>query len=367
MTNGLVAILPLIAVDLGMSKSLTGIYLSSSYVMLLSGNFLMGYLIDKIKNVKALLITTTFMFTLSVTLHSFVHQQWQLFASTALLWFTMGGQSVILNTVQGRHTDIQNSGKNYAKLSIASVTGAIIGGLLIGFLLKLFKVNTMFRLLGLTSLIAVISSILSNEKYEFKREKKSFVRFNRKLCKNKRLLFFYISAILISIVNYILLLSLSIMMKEKRYQYFVVAMIVAIGAILSIPVIYFFGKLSDIKGRKFFLLTTYALFILGFIALFNPLGIIFFILASISRASAVYTKNSLSLAHIKEIASKRNLGKAISYFSSTTWAGGIIGFSIGGLMIDNIGYHNTFYISTSLALLAIILFILSFNFKMNKI
>ena len=194
-TNGLLPILPLLAIDLGMSKSFMGVYMASSFLLLFVGSILAGYLADKTKNIRTLLIISTSLFIVFLFAHSLVTKSSQLFVVTSLLWFVAGFQSVLINTLQGERAKNNNRGAKYAKLAISSVLGAVIGGLIVGVLLKLFSVKTMFHFLSVIAVFSFISSLLIREIKNTNFKVDSFIRFNKKLLSNKRLMFFYFSSI----------------------------------------------------------------------------------------------------------------------------------------------------------------------------
>ena len=364
--NGLIPVLPLFAVDLGMSKSMTGLYLSSIYISLLAGNYLTGLILDKIKNIKLLLVSTTALFTLLLFLHNIIKNHYQLIFLSILLWFVIGSQMIILNTLQGRQTKKSESGKNYAKLSITTVLGVVTGNFIIGLLLNYFSMRTMFLFIGAMSVFMIYNAFLLKEIKVKDVDFEKITDLEKQLVKSKKISLFFVAAIVISIVNYILLLSLSLLLKDKGYQNSTTGLVIASGAILAIPMIYFTGKYSDIKGKKPFLILGYGAYIAGFIFLSFPVNIIFFVLAAFIRAFAVFSKNSLGFAYMKDIATKEKLGKAISQYGSTIWLGGIIGFLSAGFLIENLGYYLTFLTASILTGIAILLLIIVFSERKYK-
>lgn len=359
--------MPLLAIDLGMSKSLTGLYMASSFLLLLTGSLLAGYLADKIRNIKILLNISIALFAVFIVLHSLVNKPAHLFAATSILWFISGFQSILINTLQGVRSKREKKGVNYAKLVISTVTGAIIGSLVIGGLLKFYSIKIMFYLLSSIAVFSFVISMFIKEQKNTNTKIDSFIRFNNRLFQNKQLILFFLSSIAISVVNYILLLSISLLMKEKGYEYSEISFIVAIGIIFSVPFVFFFGRLSDKKGRKIFLLLSYVSSILALLLLISATSAIIFILVVFFKSIMVYSRSTVSFALINDIATKKNLGKIISYLGSTIWIGGIIGYLITGILIDSVGFTNTFIIGAFIALLAIYMLYSSYKYSLRKI
>ena len=164
-----------------------------------------------------------------------------------------------------------------------------------------------------------------------------------------------------------LLLSVSLLMKEKGFGYSEISFIVVVGILFSIPFTFLFGKLSDKYGRKPYLLISYFSGILALLLMFNVVSAIIFVLVVFFKSITAYSRGTVSFAFINDISTKKNLAKIISYFGSTIWIGGIIGYLITGLLIDNIGFTNMLFIGVFISLIAFFMLYLSFRYSLRKI
>ncbi len=367
LTNGLLPILPLYAIDLGMSKSFTGVYLASSYLFLFISSIISGYLVDKMKHPRILLLISSLLFGVLLFVHSLVTTASQLFIATSLLWFVFGLQMVVLTRQQGTRTNVDNRGSKFAKFSISSVLGAVIGGLIIGVLLKAFSIETMFVYLSLVAILPLISSILMKVTKNDKKELGGFINFNNMLMNNKRLMLFYLSGMAISIVNYMLILIVSLRMKEVGYDYSEISFSVVVGVLLSVPATYIFGKLSDKQGRKLYLFISYFCGIIALFLLFNAVLAYVFAIVVFFKSVMTYSRAAVSFAFINDITTTKNLGKSISYFGSTIWIGGIIGYLITGVSIEQLGFENTLFIGLIITSVSIVLLFMAYRNTFKRI
>ncbi len=70
-----------------------------------------------------------------------------------------------------------------------------------------------------------------------------------------------------------------------------------------------------------------------------------------------YINRGLGSALVADLAPKESLGRGMSLFGSTTWAGGVIGFACTGYCLQNYGTGLTFIVSSFLTVIALILLI----------
>ena len=130
---------------------------------------------------------------------------------------------------------------------------------------------------------------------------------------------------------------------------------------------YISGKISDKQGRLPLILTTYSFAFLFLIIMifYNSFGA--FLIATTAVSILSYNNISLGTATVTDISSKRNLGKSISFFSSTTWIGASISFFVTGQLFDSLGNTSTFLIGIGITLIAICLVIVSFMVEKRKL
>lgn len=139
-----------------------------------------------------------------------------------------------------------------------------------------------------------------------------------------------------------------------------------------IPIIYLlvnavtlisFGRLSDLKGRKFFFLLGIFFFTFSsFLTVFATSGIIIIIFRAIQGiGSSFIASNAPSM--ITDIFPRQETGKALGFNVATIYAGLVIGPVLGGLIVQFSNWRLIFFINIPIG---IILFIVGW-FKLKKI
>jgi len=75
----------------------------------------------------------------------------------------------------------------------------------------------------------------------------------------------------------------------------------------------------------------------------------------VSAQNAV--SGAVSSALVADLIPKSSLGKAMAFFSATSWIGGAIGFAATGLAVQALGDSPTFLVAAILPLLSVVLLI----------
>src|SRR2546425_8345471 len=102
------------------------------------------------------------------------------------------------------------------------------------------------------------------------------------------------------------------------------------------------GKLSDIYGKKKILLAVLAVYCFGILAAGFANSIVFMIAARIAQGIVV-SIFPIAFGIIRDIFPMKKLAVAQSVFSSTFSGGAVIGLLVGAGIIQNYGWHATFF------------------------
>ncbi len=95
--RGLSPLLPVYAIYLDADSQLVGYYMSFSQIALITGNFLGGWLGDRLGHGKMLLIASTVASVPAIWLMGLVSDIWQLAALTAIVWcFYIGIGNILI-------------------------------------------------------------------------------------------------------------------------------------------------------------------------------------------------------------------------------------------------------------------------------
>ena len=124
------------------------------------------------------------------------------------------------------------------------------------------------------------------------------------------------------------------------------------------------GKLSDIYGRKKMVLIIFIIYIIGISAGGSSSNISFLVLARVIQGIGI-SMFPIAFGIIRDQLPKDKLAIGVGIFSSMFAAGSVVGLAVGGSIINNFGWHATFF---SIVPVAIILWVVINRFiRDNKV
>jgi MFS family permease len=113
------------------------------------------------------------------------------------------------------------------------------------------------------------------------------------------------------------------------------------------------GKLSDIYGRKKMVLIVFIIYIIGISAGGLSSNITFLVIARVIQGIGI-SMFPIAFGIIRDQLPKDKLAIGVGVFSSMFAAGSVVGLAVGGSIINNFGWHATFF---SIVPVAIILWV----------
>ena len=152
------------------------------------------------------------------------------------------------------------------------------------------------------------------------------------------------------------LLGRSLAMNEMGFGATAISSTQAISGATTLPLPVILGLLSDRFGRKWTLALSYLTGLAGLLVLAMASSFWHFALAA-SLATALSASNAVGSALTRDLIPKEAIGRGMSAFNATTWAGGIVGFAGAGYAVRSLGMSTTFISAALLPLLAIALLI----------
>ena len=134
-----------------------------------------------------------------------------------------------------------------------------------------------------------------------------------------------------------------------------------ISGVVATPIA---GKLSDIYGRKKMVLIILIIYIIGISAGGFSSNITFLVIARVIQGIGI-SMFPIAFGIIRDQLPKDKLAIGVGIFSSMPAAGSVVGLAVGGSIINNFGWHATFF---SIVPVAIILWVVIKRFiRDNKV
>ena len=118
------------------------------------------------------------------------------------------------------------------------------------------------------------------------------------------------------------------------------------------------GKLSDIYGRKKMVLIIFIIYIIGISAGGLSSNISFLVIARAIQGIGI-SMFPIAFGIIRDQLPKDKLAIGVGIFSSMFAAGSVVGLAVGGSIINNFGWHATFF---SIVPVAIMLWVVIYRF-----
>lgn len=350
--NGLLPLLPVYAVKLGADSTIAGLYLAFSYLAIALGALSAGWVSGSRYRRKLPLIIASSAGVPLAWLMGQANSIWTLTILTALLWFCGGLGLALIGILTGMSAGENERGKIFGILALTSGLGSVVGGLGAGWLVKNWGYTPMFSALAVFMLLWPLTALLLEEKQDKKSQQEEDIpRKPKPLGRNYFLLF--LASIMASIAGFFILLIRSLAMSNMGFGPLEISSTVVVGGLISMPLPFLMGWLSDRIDRKTFLVLGYLSAFAALILLAVSNALWQFWLVLILQGIAVGCNSSVGNAWVTDLIPRESLGKGLALFGSTVWIGGIIGFALAGYMLQNLGFTLTCFIGGCLGLAAV--------------
>jgi MFS family permease len=355
--NGILPLLPVYASSLGASSSVAGIYLAISYVAITLGALGASWVSDHFHSRRIPLIVVGALAVPLIWLMGQVHNLWQLTAVTASLWFLGGMGFALTSILAGLFAGEDERGKVFGILSLTGPLGLLIGGLASGPIVDRWGYPTMFLAFAIYGLIWPLVALGMQDMTINRSAQAKQTGQSSSTALGWIFWLFFLACLLASIGSFVSNIGRSLVMDNLGFSASAISSTGAIGGLIALPLGLLAGLLSDKIGRK-------GLLGFGFLSLAVGLGLFivanslwhfWLAIALVSTQNAV--NGAVGSALVADLISKNLLDRALAFFSSTAWLGGVIGFALAGLAIEGFGFTPTFLVAALLPLISILMLI----------
>ncbi len=172
----------------------------------------------------------------------------------------------------------------------------------------------------------------------------------------------WLTLLTVAINGFIIILDISIVniAFPRLTQIFetdpsVVMWISVVYALLTVGLMLILGRIGDIYGRKKIFVLGYILFTLGLVLCSLSQNILQLILSRIVQGIGGAMNMALSIALVTEAFPVKERGKALGIMTSVFAIGPLLGFTIGGFLLDALGWRAVFYTRVPICIIGIIM------------
>ncbi len=350
--NGLLPLLPVYASQLGAAPGLVGAYLSISYLALVLGSLGAGWISNRFQRRKLVLIVAGILSVPAIWLMGEVTSAWQLTALTVLVWFMGGLNLTVLSILAGLFARKEERGRIFGALALTGALGALIGGLSIGAIVDRWGYSTLFATLAVLMALGPLLALLLEDKPGALPER-STQKSGGVMSLGGAFYLAILASSMAGIALFVGRLGTSLAMHGLNFPRAAITSTAAVGGLIALPLTPLVGWLSDRYNRKLLLMLCYFACACGLATLAISTSFWHFWIASSLLSIQAYAGSGIGSALIADLVPAASLDTGLSIFSSAQFVGGIAGFALAGLAIQQYGSNNTFDGSALVGLAAI--------------
>jgi MFS family permease len=169
--------------------------------------------------------------------------------------------------------------------------------------------------------------------------------------------YLFAACLIASVAGFVVLMGRSILMEDLEFKAFDVSVTGAVSGLVSMPLPSLIGWLSDRMDRKRFLYLGYLVGVISLAILTVSADLWHFVVVLALQAIFLGAYTTIGNALVTDLLPQESLGRGLALFGTTTWIGGILGFSGTGYALKAIGATPTFILGMCLPLIAMAILI----------
>ncbi len=341
--------LPVYALRLGADPSSIGNFLAVGFLGLTTGNFIAGWLSDRFQRRKLLL-------TIAITINVFgvlslgsASTFTQFVILTSMVYIFSSVSMSLITILAGLSASESERGKVFGGLAVATSLGAVIAGAISGWLVNRGGFEAFFFVLAMGWVIDLLVLLVVEDRNVAPVKRQAETSAPPTL---NRWFYIMLTANLIGFAcSFMSLLGRPLQMDALRFDPEAISGVVAIGSIISVPLPFVMGWLSDRFSRYYLVIFCILSSAVGLIVLAGSSVVWQFALAT-ALLSNMAASIGVGQAIITDLVPPKSLGVALSLFGSSITIGGAISFAGTGYAIEAFGIAGTYIVGAVLSLIA---------------
>jgi MFS family permease len=355
----MVSLLPVYATQLGADASGIGVYFAVAYIALTLGTFFGGWLSKRFFHRRNFIAAAALLNAPFAVLIGVSTTMQHLVIATVINWFLIGIMYALLTILMGMYANADERGRVFGFVGVGQGLAQISAGLTGGAVVLHWGYAGLFVFAaGLEVVLCVVALQLEDRKKAPGKQttitSEILITAMYRTVNPSATWLIMGASVLANIVLYSSLLGRPLAMTALGYNEQVISSAVAFAGLISIPLPFLMGGLSDKFGRRGLLSFCYGVMGLGAVLMAVSTDVSHFQFTAILMAF-INAAMPLGTALVMDITPKAALSQNASRYNATPWIGGIAGCVVTGVVMNLVGIQITFLAISGLAVGAIAL------------
>ena len=349
--SSLFPLLPLYGAQFGATPSLTGVHLGIIAGANAAGLALAGRLVARVAP-KRLFVAASVLGAAMLLWLAFVTQFWQVVLATSLLWFSGGFVYSLATLFAGLLSAENNRGRSFGLLVLASPSGAVLGGLIVGgVIVRLGFSAAYIGLAGLWLVIPVLV-LLALPQAEGTEVRIASSALRPKLALGTPFYLMMIMGVLAAAAVSVGNLSVTLSMQALQFSPQAISSTTVISGLAAIPVTFFIGSLSDRVGRRRVLALNFVLITVVVVGMMSAAALWHFWLGAAPLMMAGLVNSAMTSALATDLLPRASLERGLPLLMAAMTMVGIPASVGTGYLMQSRGPALAFAVAAGLALTA---------------
>jgi MFS family permease len=345
-------LLPLYGAQFGATPAVIGIHLALIAGANAIGIALSGRLVTRVAP-KPLFVAASLLGVAMLFWLAHATQLWQVMVATALLWLSGGFVYSLATLFAGLIAGDGNRGRSFGLLVLASPSGAVLGGLVVGGAIVKFGFAAAFTglaVLWLAIPALVLLALPQTDPEGAAPQAASAPR--QKTALGTPFYFMLVMGVLAAAAASVGHLSLTLSMQALRFSPQAISSTTVISGLAAIPVTFYLGSLSDRVGRRRVLMLNFVLIAVVVIGMMRAAALWHFWLGAGPLMMAGLVNSAITSALATDLLPRASLERGLPLLMAAMTMVGIPSSVGTGYLMELYGPPATFALSAVLALAA---------------